>query len=178
MKKEDPRAARTQEMIRTALIHLLENGTPLHKLSVQMITKQAQLNRTTFYLHYHDVSDCIERVTADVLQQLTMHVEALVEPVQTNEQKQLTNFLDFLYAQRHYLLLLIQSDTFEKHLFEAMKQLITQRRKMATAPSTKIQINLDLKTASIVGILMWWLKSGFHLSSETITKEIHLMYRQ
>lgn len=177
MKKEDPRAVRTQEMIRGAIISLLEAGTPLHKLSVQTITRQAQLNRTTFYLHYRDVDDCVEQLIAGVVEQLTTNVQLLVNTPQLDEQKQLTTFLDFLYAQRHYLLLLIKSDLLEHHLFVAIKQLISQRREMAVKPSNKIHINVELKTASIVGIIMWWLKSGFHLSSETIAKEIHLMYR-
>ncbi|MER2106857.1 MAG: TetR-like C-terminal domain-containing protein [Solibacillus sp.] len=176
MKKEDPRAIRTQEMIRNAIIALLEAGTPIHKLSVQMITKQAQLNRTTFYLHYQDVDDCMERFISDVLDELTNHVQTLAK-ARFDEQKQLTIFLDFLYAQRHYLLLLIQNEAFERHLFHSMRELITERREQVIIPSSKIRINPDLKTASIVGIIMWWLKSGFHLNSETIAKEIHLMYR-
>lgn len=176
MKKEDPRAIRTQEMIRHAITELLEAGMPLRKLSVQRITKQAQLNRTTFYLHYRDVEHCIEQFTTEVLQELRAHIESLVEQQQENH-KQLSEFLDFLYGQRHYLLLLIESDALEQHLFQAMRQLISKRRAMVKTPSAKIRINLDLKTASIVGIIMWWLKSGFHLSAETIAKEIHLMYR-
>lgn len=52
----DPRAIRTQQMLKEALLELLQAGIPLHKLSVQQVTEHAGLNRTTFYLHFEDLA--------------------------------------------------------------------------------------------------------------------------
>ena len=46
-----------------------------------------------------------------------------------------------------------------------------------TDSSTKIYVDSDIKTASLVGVIMWWLKNGLHVSSDYIADQIHLMYR-
>lgn len=46
--KEDSRPIRTQEMLKTALLTLLQEGHLLHQISIQKLTKRANLNRTTF----------------------------------------------------------------------------------------------------------------------------------
>ncbi len=47
-KKEDPRAIRTQEMLKNAVLTLLNEGLSINQLSVQKVTQKALLNRTTF----------------------------------------------------------------------------------------------------------------------------------
>ena len=176
-KKEDPRAIRTQDMLKNAVLTLLEDGTTINQLSVQKVTKQAALNRTTFYLHYQHIDDLIDQLTQNILYELTDKIEALIQVQDINEKKRLIQLLDYLYTQRHHLLVLFQLEQFEKHLFSLMKKLIEIRRTNSTNPTSKIYVDSEIKTASLVGVIMWWLKSGLHVSSEYIAEQIHLMYR-
>ena len=177
VEKIDPRTIRTQEMLKSALYKLLQSGIPLHQISVQKLMKEAGLNRTTFYLHYQDIDELRDQLVSDILHVLTEKIENLSAVLDKNRTDQLIQLLDYLQSQREQIIVLAQFEQLETHLFELMKKLIITRRSYSKSLSKRAIVDSDIKTASIVGIIMWWLKNGQHLTSETITKQIHLMYR-
>lgn len=71
MMKIDPRTIRTKEMLKRAVFELLEEGVMLSQLSVQKVTKQATLNRTTFYLHYEDINHLMDDLTKEIFNEVT-----------------------------------------------------------------------------------------------------------
>ena len=66
---------------------------------------------------------------------------------------------------------------FEEQLFLLIKQLIETRRENAEEELPVDYVAIDIKTASLVGIIMWWIKQGLHFSSDYIANQIYLMYR-
>ena len=176
-KKVDPRTIRTQSMLKAAVLNLLIEGYSLNELSVQKVTEKALLNRTTFYLHYEDINALINQLTEEVLQEIKEKIEVLKEENNINKENPLVELLDYLYTIRHYLLVLFQLEQFEKYLFQLMKELIETRRIHSINPGKRILVDIEIKTASLVGIIMWWLKDGSHLSSDYIAGQIHQLYR-
>jgi len=59
------RRAATQEDLLHATRRLLEQGAPLASLSVERIVAEAGVVRTTFYLHFRDKYELIERLAAE-----------------------------------------------------------------------------------------------------------------
>ena len=175
--KEDPRTIRTQEMLKEALLTLLQEGYSLHQISIHKLTQRANLNRTTFYLHYQNINDLKEHLTNDILQVLTDKIENLTSIFDRNRKELLIQLLDYLLEQRNHILALIQFEEIEKHLLLLMKDLIINRRSQSKNIGKKIIVDPDVKTASIIGIIMWWLKDGLHLDSAYIAEQINLMYR-
>jgi len=58
--KEDPRVKRTRNLILTAFDELLpEKG--FRSLTVQDITDKAEINRATFYAHFNDKYDLLDK---------------------------------------------------------------------------------------------------------------------
>lgn len=174
--KEDPRAIRTQEMLKEALLTLLQEGHSLHQISIQKLTQRANLNRTTFYLHYQNINELKEHLTNDIFQVLTDKIENLTSTFDRNRQQHLLQLLDYLLEQRNHILALVQFEQIEKHLLLLMKDLIVVRRSNSKSIGRKVVVDPDVKTASIVGIIMWWLKDGLHLDSTYIAEQINLMY--
>lgn len=107
-KKEDPRAIRTKEMLKQAVIELLQQGIPAEKLSIQKVSQQAGLNRTTFYLHYEDIHDLLQKLTDEIVGEITKQIEELMQVRELSEKSQLIRLLDYLYNQRQHLLVLFQ----------------------------------------------------------------------
>lgn len=175
--KEDPRAIRTQEMLKEALLTLLQEGHSLHQITIQKLTQRANLNRTTFYLHYQNINELKEHLTNDIFQVLTDKIENLTSTFDRNRQQHLLQLLDYLLEQRNHILALVQFEQIEKHLLLLMKDLIVVRRSNSKSIGRKVVVDPDVKTASIVGIIMWWLKDGLHLDSTYIAEQINLMYR-
>lgn len=62
------RTEMTKLLFRTALIELMQEK-PFHKITVKEICEQADLNRTTFYLHYTDqtqlLNDIVSKLETD-----------------------------------------------------------------------------------------------------------------
>lgn len=69
MKQLDRRISRTQFAIHEALFSLLEQRS-IDKITVQDITQLANINRSTFYLHYSDIYNLIEKVENDILEKM------------------------------------------------------------------------------------------------------------
>lgn len=63
--KMDRRKVRTKALLYKALLKVLEEKGP-SRITVSDITENAGLNRSTFYLHYTDAIDLLERVKADI----------------------------------------------------------------------------------------------------------------
>ncbi|MCM3405150.1 TetR/AcrR family transcriptional regulator [Cytobacillus oceanisediminis] len=176
-KKEDPRTIRSKEMFKTAAFSLLSEESDISKLTVQKVAAEVGLNRTTFYLHYQDIQDFLTQITGEILSGLSDKIAALIQSEDLSEKQQLTQLLDYLYIHRKYLLILFKMNQFEEKLFVLLKQLVEIRRKNTQKELPGEYVSIDIKTASLVGIIMWWLKKGLHFSSDYMANEIHLMYK-
>ena len=178
MQYEDPRVLRTQHILKEALMELLLEGNQLHQLSVQKVTKHAKLNRTTFYLHYKDLADLQVQMTDEILQQLTVKISALMHEKNSSRQEQVVDLLHYLQTQWTMITVLAQQEAVERHLFELFKELITARRRNPMKPKRDFYIDRDVKTASIIGVIMWWLQYENELSAPVIAEQIELMNKQ
>jgi len=176
-KKEDPRTIRSKEMFKNAIFSLLSEDSVISNLTVQKIAAKAGLNRTTFYLHYQDIQDLLTQITNEILNELSDKIVALIDVKDLSEKQQLTQLLDYLYIHRNYLLILFNMNEFEEQLFLLLKQLVGARRKNTEKDLPDDYVAIDIKTASLVGIIMWWVKKGLHFSSDYIANQIYFMYR-
>ena len=71
--KESRRTQMTRMMLRTALIELMQQR-PLDQISIKDICQQADLNRTTFYLHYTDQRSLLEDVEQNVKENMVRYL--------------------------------------------------------------------------------------------------------
>lgn len=64
--KSDPRVLRTRKLLREALLALIPKQG-YAAITIQDITEEATLNRTTFYMHYRDKDELFQQLIAEVL---------------------------------------------------------------------------------------------------------------
>ena len=69
MKKEDLRVIKTKKNIKESFVSLVEDKGYEH-VCVSDITKRANVNRNTFYLHYANKEDLIRQVVKDIADNL------------------------------------------------------------------------------------------------------------
>ncbi len=62
-------ARRTRALIEGAFLELMKDK-PFTKISVREITEQADINRSTFYLHYQDVYDLLDKIETKVIEDI------------------------------------------------------------------------------------------------------------
>ena len=67
--KTDARVRYTKMQIKNAFLQCIEKK-PLNKITVKEICDIAEINRATFYTHYHDPFDLLDKLEEEVLQDL------------------------------------------------------------------------------------------------------------
>jgi AcrR family transcriptional regulator len=66
---EDQRVYKTQMLIRNKLCELMRTKSA-NEISVRELTEKIHISRGTFYLHYRDIFDLVEKLELEVLQNL------------------------------------------------------------------------------------------------------------
>lgn len=74
MMAQDARVRYTRRMIQETFVELLRE-MPLNKVTVKEICRRGEINRTTFYRHYADPYDLMEKIEEGLLKQLEDYVE-------------------------------------------------------------------------------------------------------
>ncbi|MDU1848203.1 MAG: TetR/AcrR family transcriptional regulator [Niallia nealsonii] len=176
-KKEDPRAARSKRMIKQAVVDTLIENPDISKLTVQQITKRAELNRATFYLHFLDINDLLRQLVYDIFDNLLLETTPLLQIDNKNNRDRLILFLDYFYQHRKLLAVLFEHSGFKKKLQMILKDSIVIQRVREDSESLETTLSLDILASSTLGIIMWWLKDGVHFSSEYIADQMIKLYR-
>lgn len=186
----DRRIVRTKQMLRDALIDLIEERG-LEGLTVRDLTQRAGLNRGTFYLHYRDIPDLLKQSKEEVLKGLTESVTKAAErmgackesPASPTEQESRmpsaapnpTALGAFEYFARHARFFSVMMGSngdpcffleWKKAMMEDMK-----RKSLIYQPDdTNLSIPRDYLVAYIVsahlGVIQHWLESGMELSPQ------------
>ena len=68
--KMDRRTRRTRLLLQETLLRLLADK-PLNRITVTELTELADVNRVTFYAHYHDVYDMFDQLRTDLIDMYT-----------------------------------------------------------------------------------------------------------
>ena len=74
--KIDRRQARTKQLLRQALLSLIEEKS-IEGITVTDIATRADLNRGTFYLHYRDVADMLDQLKDEAFEQVRGNIQQL-----------------------------------------------------------------------------------------------------
>lgn len=73
---DDRRSLRTKKMIRVALSQLIEEKG-FNDISITDIAERADINRGTFYLHYSDKYDLLQKIEDEVIQELVSNCKTM-----------------------------------------------------------------------------------------------------
>ncbi|MCM1506425.1 MAG: TetR/AcrR family transcriptional regulator [Ruminococcus flavefaciens] len=70
----DLRVEKTKRSIINAFLNL-RSRKPLEKITVKELAEMAQINKATFYLHYHDIYELSESLEKDVIKSALTNIE-------------------------------------------------------------------------------------------------------
>ena len=182
MNKNESRYQSTAILFDDALINLLEHKD-IDYITIKEICDKAGVNRSTFYLHYENISDlineCMEYVNQKFLSKFEQDTSVFIEKINESE-------LDELYLiKSEYLIPYLNFIKENKNIFkatflnpngmQASKRMISLEKyvifpimKRYEIPEEKIKYILSFYLHGIVAIIKEWVKND---CSETV-KEI------
>jgi AcrR family transcriptional regulator len=179
---EDLRVQRTKHILREAIAKLLEHNE-LKDISIQQISEQAMIYRTTFYSHYSDKYDLLEDYLM-VTWQEEMDIERRRESTNIKEQYR-AGILDTVRFFKRHSKLFIQ--------LNESRPIISRRNLIYTTIENTFILLLDtiqpndskvriskgriseFYTSGYLNVVLNWLSSDTKESAQSITEDLFTM---
>jgi AcrR family transcriptional regulator len=172
----DRRVRKSQEAIETALVQLLAKKN-FETITVREVTEQANVNRSTFYLHYQDKYDLLNKIVEAHITQL----ETLCQSVSDLTFEE-ANYVWFDYFDRHRLffstMLATQSaDYFRSRFLQLVREELQDEVDVIGGTNDGLDQALVIQflASALVGVVEWWMKSETRLPAPAIARQTGLL---
>ena len=188
MNKSESKYFNTAIRFDKALLSLLEKK-PFEYITISEICGKAEVNRSTFYLHYENTSDLLKETTTYVIETFSSYfvddAESIITKIADSEladliyinEKYLHPYLSFIKEnQRLFSAVLSQPTTFDtkaifQRLFDNIFKPILDRFHY---PRDEQNYVMMFYLNGITAIITEWLKDGCQKSIEEISAIIHI----
>lgn len=170
--KQDLRVKKTKRAILQALLELVKEDS-FSRISIRDLCERAEINRGTFYLHYQDKFDLLERTEDELLEGVRLIVTQrlsgnLTEMVSRQEVlhgfgMELLTYVDSHAEIFEMLLLNSVSTTFEMKLKNLIRENFMRLRGKAfdaKKGAVPVEYLMAYVTSGHVGLLQQWLSTG------------------
>lgn len=174
--KTDARVRYTQKVIKDAFLSLLQEK-PAGKITVTEVCDKAEINRGTFYKHYQDCYDLMDKLQEDALMQFD---EMLATVETTGAQPMLVSILRALQNNRILVGKLDgrenSSGSFVSRLigrcFGRMDVWLNTEPTRHWAGNPQRTMSYAFLAGGSSAIIEYWMQSGMRESPEVVAEEI------
>ena len=188
----DERVIKTKKLIKTALSELIQEKGFDH-VSITDLTQRANINRGTFYLHYQDKYDLLEKFENEVLDDINTNAENFIKSIKdidflgedfSNEIKPFINKV-FTYIKENYIIMKVilgpKSDMrFQNKIKKALNILLTEKGwdNYFDSQNTFVTKNyfISYLVSAHIGVIRQWIDSGMNESAENMAEMISKMF--
>ena len=166
------RTEMTKLLFRTALIELIQDK-PFHKITVKEICEQADLNRTTFYLHYSDLNQLLGDIVSQLEKDTSEHFSSAKG--KGDDIENLTRHLEYIKDNKIIYKALMSSnldDNIRMGIFQNMLSGVSER---VPEFGSKIE-NPYTYTFMIFGcgsVISQWISNGFDMDTASLAKLLY-----
>lgn len=176
-RKTDRRQIRTNQLLRKTLFELMQEKS-VNAITVTDITSRADINRGTFYLHYRDVPDMLEKLKEEVMAEIRQIVLS-IDPRDTKNYAEKgepypesVQIFEVLIKHGDFLKAIVGPNgdiSFVRHFRQFMtenmydKQAFRMAAQNSRIPSDYL---IAYMTSANIGLVIHWIESGMNLSAE------------
>ncbi|CAN7447722.1 TetR/AcrR family transcriptional regulator C-terminal domain-containing protein [Paenibacillus sp. LjRoot56] len=182
----DPRVLRTRQLLKDAFVELLQE-MDIEKISVNRIAERATINRVTFYLHYRDIPDMLEKMADEMIEDINRiltHASANQHSKEEEDWPMLVNLLEhFAEHAKFYKVVLASRRTpiFTDRMLRLLTELVTSRIErmgdesvLATAGIQK-DIAIWYGSSALIGTIVAWLRQDMPYTPVYLAKQFIMM---
>lgn len=174
----DLRALKTLHAIETSFLNLLENKK-FKNITINDISENAIINRSTFYLHYTDKYQLLDQL---VDRQITA-VLTTISPrphIKTNGKLDYNLFSSDLekslevIATQHILYQFMLNDSESLGLRKKIEKALAKTLSQSFPPETMIARDLlvEIISSIYISVISWWLNNDMVYSSQFMASEL------
>jgi AcrR family transcriptional regulator len=185
-KQLDPRVRRTRQLLRAALIELIQEKG-YYDVTVKDITERATLNRATFYLHYRDKEDLLAKGFMEIWGELTQRnpLPIAQDGTLALEGTKTTVWHDFEHLKENaefYRVMLGKQGVpefihrMQNHVYESTAARLQSVLGDLPVRPVPLEIVLRFIASAYVGIMEWWLENDQPYTPEQMADFIVSLY--
>jgi len=183
--KTDPRVIRTRQLLRDALISLIQERG-FETIKTQDITTRATLNRATFYLHYRDKNDLLIKSMYDLLEELETAVGTppVIDSQVTMDfaiKPLVAIFEHFAQHARFYRVMLCEVgvpsiiDELQHYIEHVALQWMGQLQSNPKLRLVEAEMVIKFVSTAYIGVVKWWLENDMSYSSERMANQFMVL---
>ncbi|WP_336772894.1 TetR/AcrR family transcriptional regulator [Paenibacillus sp. MMO-58] len=184
--RTDPRILRTRQLLRDAFIDLLEE-MDIEKISVNKLAERATINRVTFYLHYKDIPDMLEKMADDMIEDINQVLDRSTVKSDSPEVINTTMLVKLLehiaeHAKFYKIILASHRTTiFTERLLRLLTKLISdgidKRGNDSFVAKANIQKDIAVwySSAALIGTIVSWLRADMPYTPVFLAKQFFLL---
>ncbi|WCF07294.1 TetR/AcrR family transcriptional regulator [Paenibacillus thiaminolyticus] len=181
----DPRIRRTRQLIKDAFVALLQE-MDIEKMSISSIAERATISRVTFYLHYRDIPDMLDKMADEMIEDLqhAMNNPALPISPEDKDWLRLVKMLEHIAENAPFYKVILGSrrtHIFTERLLQMFTELITARfenRETASSGSRAViqkDIAIWYGSSALIGTIVGWLRNDMPYTPAFLAKQLYLL---
>ena len=159
---------KTEKQIETSLLQLMKEQT-FESISIRQLIDLAEVNRSTFYRHYLDKYDLLEKIEDRLLDELQAYYQEALESACLFKLEKDFKVEDYIHEKQnlfHFfepyledLAILLGPNGSPTSLQEALREIFWQSISLADPHLEEVEVDLLLnhQAASFMGTLTYWL---------------------
>lgn len=174
---QDRRVKRTKLLLQKTLVDLMLEKE-VGKISVKELTQRADVNRSTFYLHYLDIYDMLEQMENEFVETIQGFFHDFFTPLPASMPLTLfINISKWLEQDKEYYVKLL-SGTASWHILQDLE--VRVRDEFITLlqiifmdeDSIDLRTRVNFTVSGIIGVLRMWVTEGGNASLSDLSETI------
>ncbi len=193
MQVKDLRVIKTLDSIDKSLLTNLKK-MPFNKITVDALCKEARINRTTFYKHYADKYDLLDKFIAKTLKEFKEHNDVAfvdADPDTVNEDQYKMPFrrtVEFIVTKKEIYEVLWTAQI-DRNIFDEMVETISENiltKRIEKNPKIRTNQEIFFKESLFANLfaynhlvsVRWWFANDFIISKPEFFKLFDDMMRE
>lgn len=171
--KNNQRAQLTRNKIKEVFIEMLSSKA-IHQITVQDICRKADVNRTTFYAHYDDIYDLMQKIETELWQGIMSVVE---EPKSAQSESKegrshealsedrIEKLLDFILENASFYKIYLNDFSFIQNIDDRISSMWSVDveslvGKYSNKSKGELQYQFEYFKSGMMGVIRTWLNAG------------------
>lgn len=178
---EDRRARRTRKLLKESLLELMKEKS-FSSISIRDVTDRADMNRTTFYLHYTDTAQLLQSVVEDLLEDAQELIDTHIQETVTDGTVRpvFEPILDFVVEHQTVCTILLENNEasqFTGHLQRLMQHNGAEIVRAWFSPVDDRQLSylLEFISCGLIGLISEWFRRGMDLPKAQLLATAELL---
>lgn len=188
-KREDLRVIKTKQLIKDCFLELIEEKG-YSKVTITDITTKAMINRNTFYLHYIDKEDLIDKIILDsyktdeprVINIIKNHIIHNFKDKEKLQEIIISDIIDSFLEQLEFYRIILMDPGLNGYLSK-LKSKMKESFKTTIINSPEKKISYEFVFEGAFGVITEWIKRDFctkeqlsKILSDILNNNWHLIY--